>query len=284
MTATTTTPEAQAIAQIDAWIAQLAKAHKAPGTMSSYRSDLLHFHRHVAPDVGAEHFVAVRPDHVADYITNAKLSSATKSRRYTSLNAFFEYLKQAGLVDGNPVSLVARPTTPTMNREGVASPADVRLIVERAAEGGRDRAILELVAAGMTPAEVAALGIRDVDLAEGTVTARGRAGHARAIPLPVPAIESLRAYLATERSRYHHRDSHHVFLGERGAALDRQTVWKIVSTHSKKTMNPNDMRRSRLAAMHAQGCPDKEIQIVAGHLDIGATRRYRALTGRTASA
>jgi site-specific recombinase XerD len=70
------------------------------------------------------------------------------------------------------------------------------------AQGKRDRALLEvLYSSGLRLAEVAALGVHDLDLSAGFVrVARGKGGRGRVAPLGASAVEALRAYLDARRA------------------------------------------------------------------------------------
>lgn len=274
--------------QIEDWLDQIEADGKTENTVRAYRRDLLHFHAHLTQAAGVHAFDQVEPHHLASYLDAGGLSLATRARRFASLRGFFFGLVAAGVLAESPVDCVERPAASAkLATAPVPTAADVRRIVERSPEGGRDRAVLELLAAGLTPAEVLSLALPDISLEDGTIAVRGRAGTKREVAIPAPAIDALRRYVASDRSNWYNgarHNTYHAFLSATGRPLERFTIWKLVREYAAAAgvgdVSPNDLRRARIAAMLRDGHEAEDVAAVAGHRDAGATERYRALTER----
>jgi integrase/recombinase XerD len=123
-----------------------------------------------------------------------------------ALRSFFEWAETVDAVLVNPCAGVALPKLPDRLPRRVLGAAEVARVLAQpdtaSAQGKRDRALLEVFyAAGLRLAEVAALGVHDLDLSAGLVrVARGKGGRGRVAPLGASSVEALRAYLDARRA------------------------------------------------------------------------------------
>jgi integrase/recombinase XerD len=272
---------------LKAWLDQLAANGKARNTIDSYRGDVRHFLAHLA-DRGITHPTTADVD---AYLDQAGMADSTKARRYASLAGFYGYMAAQGLAATNPVADARRPGWAPPASTSVPAVADVRRVVERAPEGSRERAVLELLAAGLAPAEIVALAIADLDLDEGRLDVKGRGGARRTIEVPPQAVDALARYIRHGRADYNKgsvRNSHHAFLNTAGRPMDRGTVWKIVQQAATGAgvgaMSPHDMRSARFVALLMEGHDLATVARLAGHRHPSAARRYELLRQRRASA
>src|SRR5439155_8903039 len=98
-----------------------------------------------------------------------------------------------------------------------------RLLASPAGEGFtalRDRALLEtLYSTGARVAEAAGMRLSDLDLAEGTVTLRGKGKKERVAGLGRYAVAALSAYLSAAEREGRRRHRLAVFLNKHGGPL-----------------------------------------------------------------
>lgn len=136
----------------------------------------------------------------------AGLTPGTRRVHQTALRSFFGWLEAADAILVNPCAGVPLPKLQDRLPRRVLTVSEVARVLAQpdatAAQGKRDRALLEvLYSAGLRLAEVAALGVHDLDLSAGFVrVARGKGGRGRVAPLGASAVEALRAYLDARRA------------------------------------------------------------------------------------
>jgi integrase/recombinase XerD len=225
--------------------------------------------------------------HILDYLLDqreAGRSSATVARRLAAVKSFFRYLAQENLLAVNVADAMDSPklwkTLPDM-----LSPEEVdRLLAApdiRKPTGLRDRAILELLyGAGLRVSELAGLAVEDLRFEERYVRCMGKGRKERLVPVGASALTWAGRYLAEVRPR-HARDDRvrRLFLGARGHALDRRTVWRMVHARARqagiaKSVHPHTLRHSFASHLLARQAPIRVIQEMLGHADIATTQIY----------
>jgi integrase/recombinase XerD len=74
-----------------------------------------------------------------------------------------------------------------------------------------------------------------------------------------------------------------VFLNQRGGALTRQGLYKIVQRHARTAglegrMSPHTLRHTFATHLLAGGCDLRSVQEMLGHADIATTQLYTHLS------
>ena len=149
----------------------------------------------------------------------------------------------------------------------------------------RDRALLELMyACGLRASEATALELRDLDLHDGVLRARGRWAQVAPWSPCREAIGAVRTYL--ERGRpalVGIGDEPRVFVNRRGTGLTRQGLYKIVQRHARGAgledrMSPHTLRHTFATHLLAGGCDLRSLQEMLGHADVATTQIYTHLS------
>jgi integrase/recombinase XerD len=138
-------------------------------------------------------------------LLSRRLTAGTVGVHQTALRSFFGWLEARDAVLVNPCVGVPLPKLPDRLPRRILTTPEVAQVLAQpdtaTPQGKRDRALLEVFyAAGLRLAEVAALGVHDLDLSGGFVrVARGKGGRGRVAPLGASAVAALRAYLDARR-------------------------------------------------------------------------------------
>ncbi len=286
-------------------------------TLEAYRSDLLRFgeflHRRSIGPLQAQHgdlaaFLSelaspsssplpppADPD--AD-ISLASVSSssaartpvaaATLRRKAACLRSFYRHLRREGTIVHDPTAELRGPRRtqhlPTALTRGEVS----RLL---AVPGGseplalRDHALLELMyACGLRVSEATGMELRDIDLEEGVLRARGKGAKERIVPIGSSAITAMRAYIQRGRpALVGVQVQSRLFVNHRGAGLTRQGLYKIVQGHARhagleQKMSPHTLRHTFATHLLAGGCDLRSLQEMLGHSDLATTQIYTHLS------
>jgi integrase/recombinase XerD len=275
-------------------------------TLQAYRSDLLQLgeflRRRKCGALRAQHgdlaaFLSSlsAPDQQAAQAPSAPgsrprraVTAATVRRKTACVRSFYRYLRREGAIAHDPTAelrgLRRTQTLPTALTRGEVT----RLLEQpRGTEplALRDRALLELMyACGLRASECVGLELRDVDLQEGLLRARGKGAKERIVPVGARAVAALEAYLARGRPRLVGvRVESRLFVNRAGGALSRQGLYKIVQGHARtagleRKMSPHTLRHTFATHLLAGGCDLRSLQEMLGHSDLATTQLYTHLS------
>jgi len=162
--------------------------------------------------------------------------------------------------------------------------------------GVRDRALLELLyASGLRASELCALRAGDLDLKKGLLKTFGKGSKERIVPLGEVARQAVENYISfarpklmearaarrkLEKSESSPRQiTARLFLGERGEALSRISLYAIVRFHARRAnlpewVSPHTLRHSFATHLLQGGADLRAIQEMLGHADIATTQIY----------
>ncbi len=257
-------------------------------TLAAYRRDLADFLRFVTSRRLEPASVAA--DDVVTWLERLRgrgLAAASVARRLSAVRGFYRHLLREGVVQRDPTEHLdtpraTRPLPRALSREAAT------LLVEapdtRHAAGVRDRAALELLyATGMRASECLGLRLEDLNLSAGYVVCTGKGAKQRLIPVGAEALAWVRRYLRDVRPHHtRRRDSGHLFVNPRGAALSRQSLWTMVRRAAavaglKRRVSPHMLRHSFASHLLEGGADLRSVQAMLGHADIATTQIYTHL-------
>ncbi len=153
--------------------------------------------------------------------------------------------------------------------------------------GKRDRAILEtLYSCGLRVSELIGLKVRDILWESGVIRTLGKGNKERLVPISKTALDCLKDYIDNARIHFNKtKDAQEfLFLNQRGTALSRMGVWKVVDRYSKMAgitiqVHPHLFRHSFATHLIEGGADLRAVQEMLGHSDIVTTQIYTHLDG-----
>jgi site-specific recombinase XerD len=256
-----------AIESVDDYLLRLAsQRHLSSHTIDAYRRDLSQFMAFCSRSgTGA----------IVDTRGYARRSVARKA---SAVRAFFTDQTRRGLLEVNPaerLGTLRRPKTlphalpvRTVREilDGLSGDDPVTL---------RDRALLEvLYATGLRVAEAAALQVEDVVGVE-FLRVVGKGDKERAVPLGVPARQAVHSYLARGRPRLSPATDA-LWVGVRGGPLGVRGIRRAVRARSGTF--PHAFRHSFATHLLEGGADLRAVQELLGHVELGTTQTYTAIT------
>jgi integrase/recombinase XerD len=263
-------------------------------TLDAYRSDLQQLGEYL-DRIGTDPLLATGPI-LSEFVTELAdgdevrkpAAPATLQRKIACLRSFYRYLRREGVLQDDPTTEL-RPPRSRAKLPRVLSRDQVLSLLSQpqgnAAAALRDRALLEtMYACGLRASEAISLKLADIDFEGGVLIARGKGSKERIVPVGSKARESLRVYLERGRPKFVGiKEELHVFVNQRGHALSRQGLYKIVQTHARSAgldsrMSPHTLRHTFATHLLAGGCDLRSLQEMLGHADIGTTQIYTHLS------
>lgn len=255
-------------------------------TLSAYRSDLMGFSQWLTNQGVSGLLKADRADVMA-YLAARVASGAsrrTSARLLSSLRRFYRYQVRQLSVASDPTERVEAPRA-DRPLPGALSEAEVdRLLAAPDVEtalGRRDRCMLEvLYATGLRVSELIGLRLDQINLNQGVVRVSGKGGKERLVPLGEQAVESLDAYLGSDRAAITPAPSvAEAFITTRGAGMSRQAFWYRIRHYAQvagitTALSPHTLRHSFATHLLNHGADLRVVQLLLGHSDLSTTQVY----------
>lgn len=216
------------------------------------------------------------------------ISNRTLAAMVVAIRQFFRYARDTEMVDSDPTEDLE---IPRFNRRlpGVLSESEINALLaappKDTSVGLRDRSILELLyGSGLRISEALGLELKDVNLVQGFVLARGKGNKERVVPISMPCREALERYLSEARPALlaRHRGKSRrepLFVTARGGGLTRQGFYKNLRNYGIKAnlarrVSPHKLRHSFATHLVDHGADLRAVQEMLGHADISTTEIY----------
>jgi integrase/recombinase XerC len=220
---------------------------------------------------------------------------ATIARRAAAARAFTAYAsRQSWLVSDPGVQLgaprvhkqlprvLARDQmTAVLATPGPAGPEGQHSEQVAAAIALRDTAIMELLyASGIRVSELCGLDLGDLDEGRRTVRVLGKGSKERAVPVGIPAVRAVRAWLADGRPNLvTPQTGQAVFAGAKGGRIDPRTVRRVVHARiaaapSVPDTGPHGLRHTAATHLLEGGADLRSVQEILGHASLATTQIY----------
>ncbi len=217
-------------------------------------------------------------------LVRAGLSPRSQARALSAIRGLHKLLLAERLAPADPTDEVDAPRT-SRTLPGLLGREEVERLLRapdpRAPAGRRDRAMLELLyATGLRVSELVSLQLNDLDLESRVLVARGKGNKERLVPVGAPAVEAVKAYLATARERLlRGRRSKDLFVTPRGGRLTRQGFAKLLRRHARaagirRAISPHKLRHSFATHLLEGGADLRAVQAMLGHADVTTTQIY----------
>jgi len=217
---------------------------RSANTVAAYRADLAQYEKWLE-DAGVADLQAITGAHVEGFAQSLTGSARTVQRRLSAVRSFHAFLVDDDRLPANPSLGIAGPTSPGRLPKALGVAVVQSLLDSVSADEPialRDRALLEvLYGTGARVSEVVGLAVDDVYTGEGATSdllrVVGKGNKERIVPLGSHARQALEAYLTRSRpilAKKSPRGTPALFLGSRGSALSRQSVWNVLKKRAKE--------------------------------------------------
>ncbi len=272
---------------IDAYLDHLrVERAMAKNTLDAYARDL----NALAVQVGGEADpAAIGAEAISSLmVANAGRGFGARSstRQLSALRGFFRFRVRERVVQEDPTSLVDRPKLARKLPRVMSFEEVERLLAAPDAstdEGACHAAMLQLMyASGLRVSELCGLRVADIDTQRGLVSALGKGGKRRLVPVGEVALEHIGRYLKDVRPRLAPAGCTALFVSARGRHFRREVFWRIVRRHAVAAgivplPSPHKLRHSFATHLLRGGADLRAVQAMLGHADLGTTEIYTHL-------
>jgi len=215
----------------------------------------------------------------------AGLGARSLARAVAAIRAFVRWgLKQA-VFERDPTVSVRPPKV----RRGLPATMDVDETVRlveidpgESPEACRDRAILELFySSGLRLAELAALDLGELDLAQGLATVTGKGDKTRIVPVGSKAVEAIRAWLKVRETMAADGETG-LFVTRRGTRLSRRGIEARITYWARRRgldrrVYPHLLRHAFATHVLESSGDLRAVQELLGHASLATTQVYTHL-------
>lgn len=217
--------------------------------------------------------------------TEFGLSEKSVARTLAAVRGLHAFGMSERDLDNNVVAEVPVPRVKESIPKAL-SVHDVMAILDAAKPGEtatalqlRDWALLELLySTGARITEVLDLDLDDLDADQQMVTVRGKGSKERLVPLGVPAVQAVEAYVVRGRSALNKKGSPALFLNNRGERMSRQSGFKAVSEAAAEAgvddVSPHSLRHCFATHLLEGGADIRVVQELLGHSSVVTTQIY----------
>lgn len=256
-------------------------------TISSYKTDLVHFADHLTGK-GIDDVDKVRRQDITDYMLGLKdkgISSNSISRALVSIKMFYKFLVQERLAREDVPGVLESPKLIRPLPNVMAAQEVDKLLAApdlRDWMGIRDKAALELMyATGMRVSELVELSMEGLNLDVGFIKCRGKGDKERIVPIGKAAKEAIERYVSKVRPALQKEGAQdkHLFLSRLGRKVSRVSFWKMIKKNAKlarikRDIAPHTLRHSFATHLLERGADLRVVQEMLGHADISTTQIY----------
>ncbi|MBF0480848.1 MAG: tyrosine recombinase XerC [Desulfovibrionaceae bacterium] len=261
----------------------------SPATLAAYRGDLAQFEAFLArKGTKPENPAATAKSHVLGFLAELHRLGVKKSsvcRKLSCLRAYYARLIRQGQAASSPLAGLRNPKTENRHPATINVDQAFHLLAPDAAdpESARDLALAELLyGSGLRVSEALGLNEEDVSLSSAMAKVTGKGGKSRYAPLTNVCVDRLRLYLQHRRTFSPAPGERAIFLGARGARLNRRQAARILDQLAAKAalpqaIHPHALRHSFATHMLESGADLRTVQELLGHANLSTTQRYTHL-------
>jgi integrase/recombinase XerD len=273
-------------AWVDAYLDHLrVERALAANTVEAYGHDLAKLCGH-AEQQGITEVTGLDMALVSTYLVaigREGLGARSAARHLSAVRGFARFLVRERAIESDPCELVERPRVAT-KLPRVLVLDEIQRILEApdasTPRGIRDRAMFHtMYGAGLRVSEAVGLKMGDLDRTRGLVSAFGKGGKRRLVPLGEQALDAIDAWLEVRAASPRAAHSSLLFLSPRGGALSRQRVWAMLVAYARsvgidKPSSPHKLRHSFATHLLEGGADLRSVQALLGHANIATTEIY----------
>ncbi len=284
---------------MDHLLNRFAKALSAQGfadnTIDAYKRDVSEFLKFLRRS-GLEDVAKVSKQKVLEYVADRlenrtpSISRRSAKRFLSSLSKFYDFLREEGISNASPVSLLKIPRA-TGKLPEILTVNEVEELGRVCHAAGREKplayrnlCILELLySSGLRVSELTALNFESVDMENGLLHVTGKGGKERVVLFGERARKALRLWLmnrdAIPAGASGKMNKDPLFVTRSGKRMRRQDVNRVLSRLATtagipKEVSPHKLRHSFATHLLEGGADLRSIQTLLGHKLLETTSIY----------
>ncbi|WP_255411249.1 MULTISPECIES: tyrosine recombinase XerC [Micrococcaceae] len=264
---------------------------RSPETVRAYSSDLKDLFLSVQ-EAGADSLGQIELEELRNWLAEGYQrdeARSTMARKASSVRSFFAWAEGRGIVTNNPA---ARLKSPQGRRSlpKVLSGQDMKEILSLLEHDLKQRpgnphvlrtiAVVELLySAGLRISELCGLDLSSINAERRTITVVGKGDKQRTVPLGLPAMKSVEAWLESGRTQWVKGAQSALFVGTRGTRAGQRQIREdlneiLARATSTGASGAHVFRHTAATHMVDGGADIRAVQEMLGHSTLATTQIY----------
>ena len=274
----------------------MAADGKSYTTMQNYINHNVDFMMYITENSPNNTFyINVKPTKINQYMMSIRRRSINGTivrtgddicaARWTSLNTFFQFLKDYGYIDDNPMERTNRPKIRTehkvtyLTKEEIESVLDEIRTQSTAQKRSRDLCIVSLaLSTGLRVSAITQINLEDINMENYTINVIEKGNKIRTINFGENLALLISQCINDRNIYFSGAESNALFLSQWKRRMTTQAVRDLVAKYTGniqgKHITPHKLRASAATNLAASGVSIQAIAKVLGHENIQTTKRY----------
>lgn len=217
--------------------------------------------------------------------TIVRVGDDIRAARWTSLKAFFEFLKSNDYINENPLDKTNRPKIKTEHKVTYLTKKEIDSVLNEIRlhstkqKRSRDLCIVSLaLSTGLRVSAITQINVEDINFENNTIKVVEKGNKVRTINFGNNLGELLWQCVEDREKCFKGAETNALFLSQWKRRMTAQAVRDLVTKYTKKITNkhitPHKLRASAATNLAASGVSIQAIAKVLGHENIQTTRRY----------
>lgn len=208
-----------------------------------------------------------------------------RAARWTSLKAFFEFLKNNNYIEENPIDKTKRPKINTEHKVTYLTKNEINSVLDKVRlnateqKRSRDLCLISLaLSTGLRVSAITQINIEDIDLENNTINVIEKGNKVRTISFGNNLALLIDQCIQDRDKYFPNAETNALFLSQWKRRMTTQAVRDLVQKYTSdiqgKHITPHKLRASAATNLAASGVSIQAIAKVLGHENIQTTRRY----------
>lgn len=214
-----------------------------------------------------------------------RIGDDIRAARWTSINAFFSFLKSNDYIDDNPLEKTNRPKIKTEHKVTYLSKKEIRAVLKEVnakatdKKLSRDLCLMSLaLSTGLRVSAITQINIDDINFENNTIKVIEKGDKTRYINFG-DNLKTLIVECINDREKsFSNITTDALFVSQWGMRMTTQAVRDIVSKYTKnvkgKHITPHKLRASTAMNLYGSGVDILTIASILGHENVTTTQRY----------
>ena len=205
--------------------------------------------------------------------------------RWTSLKAFFQFLKDFDYIEENPMEKTNRPKIRTEHKVTYLTREEIDTVLNEIrtnsteSKRSRDLCLVSLaLSTGLRVSAITQINIEDIDFTNYSIKVVEKGNKIRAINFGDNLAQLINQCIEDRDTYFPNAESNALFLSQWKRRMTTQAVRDLVAKYTSgiqgKHITPHKLRASAATNLAASGVSIQAIAKVLGHENIQTTRRY----------
>lgn len=218
-----------------------------------------------------------------NYLDLNKYSTASISRKISTLRSFYKYLLKEELISKNPMIFISNPKKEQKLPKFLYEDEINKLFASldlKTPKGIREALVLEfLYSTGVRVSELCNVKINDISFNDKMIKIYGKGSKERYVLFGDKLLDMINLYLKSSRPIFEKDKNDYLFLNDSGCQLHERRVRDIINDIISKSsfsmhISPHVLRHTFATHMLNNGADLKSVQHLLGHEDLSTTGIY----------